>query len=113
MRGITVVLCLGLGVMSAGCDDGHDEALARGKLVSICRGVYKTVEKIDMCNMITQRHYDLEQKYFPNEPEKVADKVLADLFPTAQENERRHNESMAQGASYKGPPPSELYEIMR
>lgn len=118
MRGIAVVLCLGMAVISGGCNDEQSklaqaEAEARGRLQSICRGVYKSVEKIETCNNIAQNHYDLEQKYFPGEPEKVADKVLSDLFPTAAENERRSHESMAKGSKYAGPPPSELYEIIR
>ncbi|HVX35704.1 MAG TPA: hypothetical protein VHC71_05750 [Hyphomicrobium sp.] len=118
MRGIAVVLCLGVAAISGACNDEQSklaqaEAEARGRLQYVCKGVYKSVEKIDTCNTIAQNHYDLEQKYFPGEPEKVADTVLADLFPSAAENERRRHESMAKGASYAGPPPSELYEILR
>lgn len=114
MRGLAAVLCLGLGVVSGGCNEqAQAEAEARGRLQYTCQAVYKSVEKVDLCNRIVQRHYDLEQKYYPNDPEKVADKVKDELWPSAKENERRQHEQMAQGASYSGPPPSELYEIMR
>lgn len=115
MKLLPLALCIGMATVAAGCNDQMSEAegLARGKLFSTCRYVYKTVEKIDICNMISQRHYDLEKRYYPNDPDKVADKVLDELYPTAQQQADRKRDSFVQGARYEGPPPSELYETIR
>lgn len=111
IRYAAALILLSLPAMAG--DPNLDERIARGTLLSICKSVYKTVERIATCDRITQRHYNLEQRYFPGEPQKVANKVLEDLFPSAPENERRRLETIAKGSDYTGPPPSELYEAMR
>jgi len=94
-------LVLAVALVAGGCNDtskgeGDDVQLARGKLVGVCRYVYKDVLAVSNCEQAAMLRFDLENRYTPGrKPDQVADKVLSDLFQSDAEVQARRRAGRA------------------